>query len=357
MADLNTRPPIQYSRRSSLPRDIPPYTASASAAATLKSAAAEPATLSRQGSGSTSPPAPMLHRAQSSSSHPHHISTPSHSIPRDSMSSSSSFSSSSSGREPPSTAPSTPQLGIGGPSRVWRPTPNVPVTMRRRHRADHTTDNDPAVVGGSHRWLSDDEGSGRPSKMAGTRKREHRSSNTATQNDGYGSSGGGPSGGLVRSGSGSTSRPTTGRTKTKPPDRHESAFDAVARSKRPQARRAISMEHRSSTPPALPDVGAQPPRIADMVPPPTSQAAVAHGLGTSASTTYTTHVADGAAMTHDPADRKDVIPDFASGRGGDGISGVGHPSQSGSEERTTMGQDSYRKQRETLGRLRGILGW
>jgi hypothetical protein len=251
----------------------------------------------------------------------------------------SSSSSSSSRRDPPSTAPTTPQLGES--SRTWRHTPNVPAAMHARHQAYPLAD--PASTEGN-RWLSDGEGSGR-NHMAGRRKkREHRSHDRPS--DGYGSSGGG-------AGTSSAPRPTTGRTKTKPPDRD--AFDIMSRQKRPIARRAISMEMGSHSPApiqASEEVGAQPPRIQDLVPPPKSPEAIAKGLGSGRTTTFTTHVAHDS-QPHIP-DRVD-LPDFAPGHGGDGTVGASKPGRSASPR--AQSEDGQRKQKDTLAKLRVILAW
>jgi len=258
---------------------------------------------------------------------------------RDTTSMSTSSSSGSSRRDPPSTAPTTPQLGES--SRTWRHTPNVPAAIHARHQANPLAD--PASTDGN-RWLSDGEGSG-GNQMAGRRKkREHRSHDRPS--DGYGSSGGG-------AGTSSASRPTTGRTKTKHPDRD--AFDIMSRQKRPIARRAISMEMGSQSPaPIQPkeEVGAHPPRIQDLVPPPKSPVAIAKGLGSGHTTTFTTHVAN------DPQpqipDRVD-IPDFARGHDGDGTRGAGIPGRSASPR--AQSEDRQRKQKDTLAKLRVILAW
>jgi len=105
------------------------------------------------------------------------------------------------------------------------------------------------------------------------------------------------------------------------------------------------METGSDPPAALTEaeVGANPPRIQDLLPPPSSPVAIARGLESGVTTTYTTHVQD------DPADRPPDIPDFAPPRGVDGIGGD-KPSDSISEDR-------QRKQKDTLDKLRVILAW
>jgi hypothetical protein len=143
----------------------------------------------------------------------------------------------------------------------------------------------------------------------------------------------------------------------KPPDRLQSAFDVVAESKRPQARRAISFETRSETTAALPDVGAQPPRIQDLVPPPTSPVAIARGLGAGTTTNFTTHVSDDPqSHSHGEPGPQHIVPDFALGRGGDGIGGHNHPSSDHSRS-SSQSQDKHRKQKDTLDKLKAILAW
>lgn len=328
MTDRNTSTlplPIPLARRSSLPlsNPIPTYPPLAA-------------------SGRASPPRPKLRSGVSTSPILFRDSTfplRDHHSGHAAMSSSSS--STSSHRDAPSTAPTTPQLGEPSSSRTWRPTPNVPEAMHRRHRQNPLNDSDGAAGGSGdrNRWLSDGEGTGDTNQMAGRRKRRgHRSSDRPT--DGYGSSGGG--GGA---GTSTIQRPTTGRTKTKPPDR-QSAFDFVSQSKRPIARRAISMEMGSDPPAAMTEaeVGANPPRIQDLLPPPSSPVAIARGLESGVTTTYTTHVQD------DPADRPPDIPDFAPARGVDGIGG--HDKSTGS-----ISEDRQRKQKDTLDKLRVILAW
>lgn len=258
----------------------------------------------------------------------------------------------------PSTAPTTPQ--IGSTSRTWRPTPNVPRTITRRHRQNPLTD-DPSGSDQQHRWLSEDEGTGGgPSRLAGRRKRrDHRSSDPrATDDDpGYGS--GGPSGGGSHRPT-PPSRATTGRARSKVGQRLQNPIDAVIKSQRPIVRRAISMEHRPTTPPvSVPDVGAQPPRIADLVPPPTSPVAIARGMGTAPGSTYTTYVAEGPSAASEQVQSEMVssnVPDFAPGRGGDGIGGTGRPS-GGGRDRHAEARARVERQKQTLAKLTRILAW
>ena len=187
--------------------------------------------------------------------------------------------------------------------------------------------------------------------MAGRRnKREHRSHDRPS--DGYGSSGGG-------AGSSTAPRPTTGRTKmtgrTDTKHAARDAFDIMSRQKRPIARRAISMETGSHSPaPIQPkeEVGALPPQIQDLVPPPKSPVAIAKGLGSDHTTSFTTHVANDP-QPHIP-DRVD-LPDFARGHDGDGTRGAGIPGRSASPR--AQSEDRQRKQKDTLAKLRVILAW
>jgi hypothetical protein len=102
----------------------------------------------------------------------------------------------------------------------------------------------------------------------------------------------------------------------------------------------------------LEGVGAQPPRIQDLVPPPTSPVAIARGLGSGHTTTFTTHVAEDS-QPHIP-DRVD-LPDFVAGHGGDGIS-ASKPSGRSASPRA-QAEDRQRKQKDTLAKLRVILAW
>jgi hypothetical protein len=108
------------------------------------------------------------------------------------------------------------------------------------------------------------------------------------------------------------------------------------------------MEHRSDPPPAPTEteVGAQPPRIEDLLPPPSSPVAIARGLGSGHTTTFTTHVQDDPA-SRNRTDLAENIPDFGPGRAGDG---TGVPSDSHSDDR-------QRRQKDTLDKLRIILAW
>ena len=150
------------------------------------------------------------------------------------------------------------------------------------------------------------------------------------------------------------------------PERMESAIDALAKSKRPIVRRAISMEHRSSTPPAtLTDVGSQPPRISDLIPPPSSSRAIARGTagsttgtGDRTGATFTTHVAEGPNVSQSSGHEDDQshVPDFAPGRGGDGTGGAGRPTGDG-KDHVAEAQARVERQKQTLGKLRRILAW
>lgn len=393
-------PPYHHSSTTS-PKLHPPQVAGPSSGASSSSTST-----SRPRLGSGAPTSPLLYRDPTfpmrdpPASSPSGSSQPMRSVPAPAVasgagpSSSSASSSSSMSRRPSdaSTAPTTPQLGSGAViagGRVWRPTTHVPGHIHRRHRQNGLVD-EPTESDEQHRWLSEDEGTGGggggPSRLAGTRRRrEHRSSDPRSHQDhdddgggGYGSAGPtAASASRVR-----PDRPTTGRTHRIKPDRIESSFDTVTLSsanadnkstKRPIIRRAVSMEHPQSSPSrsTLGNVGAEPPRIQDLVPPPTSPVAVARGMGSgSGGATFTTHVAEGPPpsnqlpqaqpeYTRPDSVVSSVIPDFAPGRGGDGIGGADRPSGSdkdGENSRAAL-QARIERQKETLGKLRRILGW
>lgn len=378
---MTDRDTPSFGRRSSLPLAPPPYhpptIPSPKHTSPSFSASASGSSRPRLDSSATAPTSPLLYRdptfpmrdptpSSSSSFSTQPISSssrfPIQTQPVSSSSSSPSSSSMSRRTSDPSTAPTTPQIGLA--SRTWRPTANVPAHIQRRHRQNPLVDESSGSTE-QHRWLSEDEGTGGgPSRLAGRRRRrEHRSSDPRVQDDegGYGSAGPSSSAATRTTApprASSRSRPTTGRARVKP-DRIESAIDNVDLSKRPIVRRALSMEMRSSSPSQSNEVGAQPPRISDLVPPPTSPVAVARGMGSSSGTTYTTHVAESAgptAVDPRPASAMPNVPDYAAGRGGDGIGGADRPSGNG---RDGLDEANARiaKQKETLGKLRRILGW
>lgn len=151
------------------------------------------------------------------------------------------------------------------------------------------------------------------------------------------------------------------------PERMESAIEALAQSKRPIVRRAISMEHRPSTLQATKteDVGAQPPRISDLIPPPSSSKAIARGSmapsdGTGTGATFTTHISQASSARQEgrSGSEQSHVPDFAPGRGGDGTGGASRPT-SGERDHSAEAEAHARveRQKETLGKLRKILAW
>lgn len=126
------------------------------------------------------------------------------------------------------------------------------------------------------------------------------------------------------------------------------------------------MEHRPSTLQATTpdDIGAHPPRISDLIPPPSSSRAIARGSmgpsdGAGTGATFTTHIAQGPATTQREGGSESGqshVPDFAPGRGGDGTGGASRPT---SARKTGLAEAHARveRQKETLGKLRRILAW
>ncbi|WVR07304.1 hypothetical protein IAU60_004345 [Kwoniella sp. DSM 27419] len=241
---------------------------------------------------------------------------------------------------PTTPAASTPALLTGVPlppamSRSWRPTPNVPAQLHRRHRRMGSNDDD------GNRWLSEDEGA------AGSHKVRRRGS-------------------LGGAGSGSTSRrdrnphdragdagPSTlaNRARGQKVTTTEEAAAVVSQAKaeasssRPRPVRARSFEPRqaaarSTVEPADEQVtqGVALPTIEQLVPPPVSDAPIGLGIRSSGA----------------QAPPYQSIPDFASGRGGDGIGGVSLPAGAPGIIDTIASRRERRK--SLVEKLRRILG-
>ncbi|WVF71748.1 hypothetical protein IAT40_006556 [Kwoniella sp. CBS 6097] len=265
-----------------------------------------------------------------------------------------------------STAPTTPSASTPIPTqRTWRPTPNVPRHVHQRHRR---------VASGadeSNRWLSEDEGLGSDAISGSYTRRRRRRSTMERDQNGFGGddNGGGPSSGSSRSGG-----TASGKIRST-----EDAIEMIARAKspsssptvRPRPSRARSFEsstatsgpHGSSTSsqeqrhiPQYSGMGASPPRIDQLVPPP-SAAEARVGLGIN---TVPAGSLSPPAIPIRPADPSTLIsaagnvPDFARGRGGDGIGGVHMPFGDGGDIESAAMRRARRK--ELIEKLRKILG-
>lgn len=341
-------------------------------------------------SASTAPP-----------SHPHHRSTPppppyphsiSSSIPHSSSMSrpptydpsSSSSSSSSSARPVPrrvssqsdfiqstsrssisnSTAPTSPNLSThghhqpmhgGNLQRQWRPTSNVPSAMTlRHHRPNRSIDY--GVEEERNRWLSEDEGLDGVARSIGRRRRRRSSGDDDQPPDS------GPD----------TDRPPDRTTNTHlggpGPTTHQrrlqvkanllaatsaSGSGASKSAARPKPRRVRSYETARRIEPTSSassigaedvTVGSKPPNIRDIVAAPTSPVVT---MNPSMGDTI-------FAADHGITPMVETVPDFASGRGGDGIGGYGPPMHiTDDDEVLTKRQE----QDATLDKLQRILGW
>lgn len=357
-------------RRSSLP---PPPTYAESqmspkASPMLTSPTLPPAMTSTSSTHSQSQPLyrdPTFHipSASASSSRPVDFS------PATASSSRISISSISSRVSDPSTAPTTPIIETR--QRYWRPTPNVPQHFQDRHRSQI------APMGEErNRWLSEDEGVGGssagPSRVTGRRRRGDRDSRSSAFHPGGGSGGGaGVSGGAGGSdGGGGISQIAAGpsrsfSTRTKHVHRGtKPAVDmmrAAKAARRPDMRRAHSVEH------SLPDesrseaVGANPPSIRDLLGPPTSPRAVTHGLGIASGQSFTTHLsADDRASSANtagpsrPSSRTDNAPPYPTEA--EGESRGTDQSDRGRDEQAEF-EERRAKHKELLEKLRRILGW
>lgn len=102
-------------------------------------------------------------------------------------------------------------------------------------------------------------------------------------------------------------------------------------------------------------VGYDPPRIEDLIAPPSSVGR-ATSLGLSNLPGSTEAVPLTAYIDRPGEVETSMVPDFAEGRGGDGIGGIGLPTEVASD---MSGDRAKRREREQdlLGRLRRILGW
>ncbi|OCF40438.1 hypothetical protein I317_05741 [Kwoniella heveanensis CBS 569] len=256
-----------------------------------------------------------------------------------------------------STAPTTPSASTPIPTqRTWRPTSNVPHHVHQRHRR---------VASGAeevNRWLSEDEGLGSESICVSTgRRRRRRRSTMERDRDGPGDDGdgGGPSSVVGRSvGSPGVKVQST-----------EDAINVIARAKnsststRPRPSRARSFETPSSTvvprapsplasmAPSAPQysgIGLSPPRIEQLIPPPSvTEARVGLGITTVPAASRSEGLSIGPSVAG-------IVPDFARGRGGDGIGGVHLPATYIGDIESAAVRRAKRK--AVVEKLRKILG-
>ena len=263
---------------------------------------------------------------------------------------------SSSSRSSMSTAPTTPGLA----PRQWRPTSHVPPNIAHRHR------NRARGSGGldeeeRNRWLSEDEGLDGVSTSIGRRRRRRSSGEEADV----------PSNNPQPPPSSQSNRSTKDQEQPRPPDDHaagpgpstqqrrfeeKQALIASLSSKtdRPAVRRTRSFEpSRPADPPVNVGatditVGTQPPRIQDIVPDTSSPIQVL-GLGIMPS------VPAPAPGIEPIQSGMGEVPDFAAGRGGDGIGGISLPIESDGLVDPVLSTKAER--RLLLEKLHRILGW
>ncbi|WWD17561.1 hypothetical protein CI109_102002 [Kwoniella shandongensis] len=262
-----------------------------------------------------------------------------------------------------STAPTSPQQSVaGGGERIWRRTANVPHNFRRNRRNSQPHEDE------HNRWLSEDEGLGSAGSSVRPRRSLRRTANRSTDRDDRGNGGGG----------GGDAGPTTRSTRANPRDKvltHDDAIAGIAEAKmpshsptgRPHPVRTRSYEptpssSRSNLPVVPVDVtqqtlGTYPPDIAQLVPPPRSATETYVGLGIRTTGAGPIHpIASGNPVTDEAAAPPAFgsIPDFARGRGGDGIGGFDMPMAGGSED-VNEAMTRSEGQRALVEKLRRIL--
>lgn len=286
----------------------------------------------------------------------------------------SSSSSSANQSADPSTAPTSPSGFNTSIHRTWRPTSSVPLAVANRHRSAATADREER-----NRWLSEDEGLGGASGSSTTRTRRRRRRSSREDDDrgnddddhhDHGSDvdddrhGGGGVG--VVSAATAGPGPSTSQTRLA----HEkAALLSTSSSKplRPKPRRVKSFEpSRSSslvrsTPIGAADVtaeqssgvGANPPRIQDIVPGPAPPPRlVGLGLASGVGADRSEHQDHSLLGITTANSMLGSVPDFAQGRGGDGIGGFGVPSAPSKPI-----QSAKQQQLDMLQKLKRVLGW
>ena len=229
--------------------------------------------------------------------------------------------------------------------RPWRATTNVHPQIQNRHRAPGIA----SIFGDEeeqNRWLSEDEGMTGVGRLVGRRRRRRQpSSEDLHDHDDPGPSqdpGGSPK-------ATTATRPAK-ENRTRPVVRRAHSFEPGPSN---PIQRQVSLGADDVT------IGALPPRIEDIVPTRLSPARrVGHVSATSTTST-------GAQLEHAdnhprssrsprrPSRDLDSTPDFAAGRGGDGIGGVHLPTSPGDAFRN----DRRTGQREMVEKLRRVLGW
>lgn len=287
----------------------------------------------------------------------------------------SSSSSSANRSADPSTAPTSPSGFNTSMHRTWRPTANVPLAVAHRYRSAATADREER-----NRWLSEDEGLGASS--SGTtrrRRRRRRSSREDEDNDDRGndddhhdhgsdvdddrhggggvgvispaSAGPGPStsqtrlaqekAGLLSTPSSKPLRPKPRRVKSFEPSRSSSLVRSI-----PIGAADVTVEQASG-------VGANPPRIQDIMPGPAPPPRlVGLGLASGVSADRSEHQDQSQLGITTVNSMLGSVPDFAQGRGGDGIGGFGVPS---APSRPIL--SAKQQQLDMLHKLKRVLGW
>lgn len=323
------QPPLTHHRSTPPP---PPYT--------HPSTPISPTTTSHPTSSSMRPPTYDTSHSSSSSS-----SSSSRPVARRVSSQSDITHSSSRSSISNSTAPTSPSLSMHIPQRQWRPTPNVPLglTSRHRARADNAEEE-------RNRWLSEDEGLDGVARSIGRRRRRRSSDDEPPTGQS------GPGDDTDRHPDRATADlggpgPTTRQTRQQDKTNLTSPSGSGKVGGRPKPRRVRSYETARAGPSTSSStigaedvtVGSNPPKIRDIAPGPTSPV-----------TTMQVDVGERVFVAESGIEAMGTVPDYAVGRGGDGIGGIGMPSTGGEEEEVL----SQRQEQDAmLHKLRRILGW
>nr|XP_019046001.1 hypothetical protein I302_04741 [Kwoniella bestiolae CBS 10118]OCF24931.1 hypothetical protein I302_04741 [Kwoniella bestiolae CBS 10118] len=264
-----------------------------------------------------------------------------------------------------STAPTSPATATGT-IRSWRPTANIPSHVHRRHRRVGSDGEE------ANRWLSEDEGTG--SSSSKPRRRRSVGSRSSRYGDREQDRGGRGDGDDDDGGTG----PSTFTDRSKITSTQD-AMDTISRSKhastaRPQPLRMASFDSRparsSSSASDLQQsqatvaVGADPPQIELLVRPPIaapSEATVGLGISTQDANPIPTLPVH--QLSSDPIggvipliSSSGAVPDFASGRGGDGIGGLNIPVATGVSEDIESAASRLEHRKDMVNKLGRILG-
>ena len=253
-----------------------------------------------------------------------------------------------------STAPTSP---VSMSNRHWRQTPNVPFAVSQRHQRRRVSPNGREEE--HTRWLSEDEGLvGVTRPMARRRRRQSSDANgDDVQGDQPDRGGPGPNttGGL------NETRPRKGDGRNLVSTASRQTKSPTPKFPRPRIRRTHSCAS-PSHPADMPtgtlgdsSVGFEPPSIQHLVPAPTSDARVL-GLGLSDLSHPMDLNSRPASFGTTEISTIGTVPDYAAGRGGDGIGGFGMPAAFSIDKDEERGKQ---RERETslLGKLRQILDW